>query len=60
MNVGAKPETIEKLRRVNKLRAEISVAEACRRAGVSTTYYRRFPKKYPDLLEKAGDVAHDR
>lgn len=54
MNMGPRPGTIDKLRRVNKLRSEMSVPAACARVGISKMYYWRFKKKYPHLVSEAG------
>lgn len=57
MNIGTSPKTVERLKHANRLLrmgAAQSVAEACRKAKVSRTYYRSFPVKYPDLTKDAG------
>lgn len=56
MNVGARPETIQKLRRANQLRLrdDLPVKTACLRVGVSPFYYWHFPRKYPHLAKDAG------
>lgn len=60
MNVGPRPATLDKIKRVNKLRHEISVPLACKRVGLSTVYYWRFRKKYPHLIEEVGYVCADK
>lgn len=57
MNIGAKPKTIEKLKRVHELvqqRKEPSIMAVCKRAKLSYAYYWQFKKKYPELAKEVG------